>query len=234
MVKTVLILDTQTTGLTPLLGKCIEIGAILFDVPSRAVISQLSFLVPCTEPNPVQHINNIPSQLTTLQPSLLRPSLELFKNYVDLADLVVAHNVDFDRQWFGIDPLPQINKPWLCTMSDFSWPGTKTRPSVTAVALAHGIPVWAAHRALTDCIYLAQIFERCPDLQASIENAASPRTLYQALVSFDDRQLAKDAGFAWNTDGLKRWTRKLTKPEAEALPFKTKPVALPFKTKPVS
>jgi DNA polymerase-3 subunit epsilon len=90
------------------------------------------------------------------------------------------------------------------------------------LALAHGIPVWAAHRALTDCIYLAQVFERCDDLQGLLQNAQQPRFLYQALVSYDDRQLAKDAGFSWNNDGSKTWTRKLTEAEAGELPFATR------------
>ena len=41
---TLLIIDTETTGLDPELDHCLEVGAILFDVPSRSVLAQQSFL----------------------------------------------------------------------------------------------------------------------------------------------------------------------------------------------
>jgi DNA polymerase-3 subunit epsilon len=221
--QNILILDTETTGLSPADSVCIEVGAILFNVPQKAVVTQLSFVLPCLL-NPAEHINHIPASVTTLGPGP-EAGLSLFMQLVEQSDAIVAHNVDFDQQWFGQGNLPAIDKPWICTMSDVSWPkhlGIKNRPSVISLALAHGVPVWAAHRALTDCIYLAQVFERCDDLQGLLQNAQQPRFLYQALVSYDDRQLAKDAGFSWNNDGSKTWTRKLTEAEARELPFATR------------
>jgi DNA polymerase-3 subunit epsilon len=221
--QNVLILDTETTGLSPKDSQVIEVGAILFSVPNKAVITQLSFVLPCII-NTAEHVNHIPPVVTSLGPGP-QAGLSLFQQLVDTSDAIVAHNVDFDKQWFGIGPLPEIHKPWICTMTDVPWPkrlGIKNRPSVTALALAHSIPVWAAHRALTDCIYLAQIFERCDDLQTLLQAAQEPRQVYQALVSYDDRHLAKEAGFAWNTDGTKTWTNKLTQLEADALPFQTR------------
>lgn len=44
-----LILDTETTALCPDDGDCIEVGAVLFAVTSRAVLTQVSFLLPCQE-----------------------------------------------------------------------------------------------------------------------------------------------------------------------------------------
>ena len=38
--RTLLILDTETTGLDPETHHCVEVGAILFDVQSRAVLAQ--------------------------------------------------------------------------------------------------------------------------------------------------------------------------------------------------
>ena len=223
--QTLLILDTETTGLSPDDSQCIEVGAILFDVPHRAVLNQVSFLIPSLE-NGAEAINKIPAAITLIkQPTL--PLLTAFYEMAKTADAVIAHNAAFDRKWFGIEPLPAIDAPWICSMDDISWPAElrlKSRPSVTALALAYGVPVWAAHRALTDCIYLAQVFERCAELEALLLGALEPRFLYRANVSYDDRELAKAAGFRWNEDVQRAWSRRLTVREAQALTFSVTPV----------
>lgn len=170
-----------------------------FSVPHRCVLSQLSFLLPATS-NPAIAVNGIDPKATQLsQP--WHQSLQLFEAMAAAADVAVAHNACFDRRWFGCGQLPCIDMPWVCSMEDLAWPkalGLKARPSLRDLALAFSIPVWAAHRALTDCIYIAQVFERCDDLEALLLEALEPRQLYQAQVSYAQRQLAKDAGFRWN------------------------------------
>jgi DNA polymerase-3 subunit epsilon len=112
-------------------------------------------------------------------------------------------------------------------MEDVRWPAERqlrARPSVRDLALAYGIPVWAAHRALTDCIYLAEVFQRCDDLEQLIAQGLEPRRLVRARVSFDDRHLARDAGFRWNDPVKGAWTRRLTHREETELPFAVVPV----------
>lgn len=204
---------------------CIEVGCILFSVALRQPVIQLSFVLPCLA-NPAQDVNGIQPALTTLGPEPAA-GLALFERLLEKADAVVAHNSDFDRQWFGRGLLPEINKPWICTMADVPWPPAlrlKGRPSVTALALAHGVPVWAAHRALTDCIYLAQVFERQDDLPELLETAMLPRFTYQALVSYDERHLAKEAGFSWDSKA-RIWTRRMQETETAKLGFATRKVS---------
>ncbi|MGB1622179.1 MAG: 3'-5' exonuclease [Synechococcus sp.] len=223
---TLLILDTETTGLDPEQDHCIEVGCILFDVASRSVLMQQSFLLP-VEANAAEVINHIPPEISRLvQP--WQPALTLFAQLVDAADVVVAHNAAFDRQWFGRGLLPQIHKPWLCTMEDIRWPADRQlrpRPSVRDLALAYGIPVWAAHRALTDCIYLAEVLARCDDLDQLLERGMEPRQLMRAQVSYANRSLAKEAGFRWNEPVPGCWSRRLSHREAAELPFDVTPVS---------
>ncbi len=42
--ENILILDTETTGLDNEIDDCLEVGSILFNVPSRSVLAQQSFL----------------------------------------------------------------------------------------------------------------------------------------------------------------------------------------------
>ncbi|MFM2172109.1 MAG: hypothetical protein RLZZ54_36 [Cyanobacteriota bacterium] len=220
-----LIIDTETTGLDPQNDRCIEVGAVLFDVAHRSVLSQVSFLLPC-EHNAAKGVNGIEASLTK-QPHPWQQGLQCFEALLDTADLLVAHNAAFDRQWFGQDPLPPIRKPWLCTMEDIRWPADRQlrpNPSVRDLALAYAVPVWAAHRALTDCIYLAQVFERCSDLELLLERGLEPRRLYRARLSYEERHRAREAGFRWNQPVSGAWSRKLSEREAALLPFPVVPV----------
>ena len=222
---TLLILDTETTGLEPASAQCIEVGAVLFQVPQRAVLAQVSFLLPA-QANPAEAINGIPAAVTRLaQP--WRAGLQHFEALVAAADAVLAHNAGFDAQWFGRDPLPAINKPWICSMEDIRWPAERQlrgTPSVRDLALAYGVPVWAAHRALTDCIYLVQVLERCGDLEALLAAALQPRLLYRANLPYAERHRAKEAGFRWNHPVAGAWSRRLSQQEVSALPFAVQPV----------
>lgn len=219
---TLLILDTETTALTPAQGQCIEVGAILFSVPTRTVLTQVSFLLPC-ENNPAEAINGIAASATRLQQPWPE-ALTCFNAMVEACDAVLAHNAAFDRQWFSSanPPLTELDRPWICSMDDMRWPSDrqlKPNPSVRDLALAYGVPVWAAHRALTDCIYLAQVLERCDELEQQLQAALEPRRLYKAQLSYSERHLAKKAGFRWNDAVQGAWTRRLSQREAKALPF---------------
>jgi DNA polymerase-3 subunit epsilon len=223
--RQLLILDTETTALSPQQGSCIEVGAVLFDVASRAILMQVSFLLPCQD-NPALAINGIPAAVTRL-PQPWQSGLACFQAMLASADAVLAHNVSFDRQWFGQAQLPPLTRPWICSMEDIRWPADRrlqARPSVRDLALAYGVPVWAAHRALTDCTYLVQVLQRCPDLELLLQQALEPRRLVRARVSYDERQLAKEAGFRWNEPVRGAWSRRLSEREIAALPFAVDPI----------
>ena len=224
---TVLILDTETTGLDPQRDRCLEVGAILFSVSARSVLAQQSFLLP-VESNPAEPINRIPAAVTRL-PQPWTGALRWFDDLLAAADVLVAHNAAFDRQWFGRDPLPAVSHPWLCSMEDLHWPAERQlrcRPSLRDLALAYGVPVWSAHRALTDCIYLAEVFARCDDLETMLLHGLEPRQLVRAKVSYNDRHLAREAGFRWNDPVKGAWTRRLSQREIKSLNFPIEDVQL--------
>jgi DNA polymerase-3 subunit epsilon len=223
--RTLLIVDVETTGIEFDANAPIEIGAILFDVLHRAVIHQVSGLLPSAAPNGAVACNRIPDSLLEepVVGAVAHAIVGLIDSLYQHADAVVAHNVQFDQQW--LQPLLGARDvPWLCTLRDFRWnrPGLRSAPSLVDLALAHGVPVWAAHRALTDCTYLAQVLASRDDLPELLLDAQTPQSLYQALVSFDHREQAKSAGFQWQSHMPKMWTRYLREDEAAALPFKVR------------
>jgi DNA polymerase III subunit epsilon len=219
-----LIIDTETTGLNPTCDRVIELGAILYSVEYQTVLHQLSTLLSAPD-NPAERINRIPAAvLPTISPVLMQQSLLIFQTMVDQADYVVAHNAAFDRKWFNGTHLPELHRqgdplPWLCTMDDFTFPlQNRSGDSLINLALAHGIGVGSAHRALTDCQLIAALFDRMDDLSNLIALARQPKIMFQAMVEYDDRHLAKSAGFKWNSDH-RVWLRRMTEAEALQLPF---------------
>ena len=76
------------------------------------------------------------------------------------------------------------------------------------------------HRALSDCFYISEVFKKCDNLEELLLKATEPRFLYKALISYQDRSLAKNAGFRWNSPVQGAWSRKLTTDEAKNLDFR--------------
>ena len=220
-VGSILILDTETTGLDENNDEVVEIGCILFNVPSKSVLSQLSFLLP-VEINEAEFINGISVDVSNvMQP--WKEGIQFFLKLVEACDFIVAHNAAFDKKWFGKDNLPSLDKKWICSLDDINWSfrkNIKSRPSVTDLALGFNIPVWNLHRALSDCYYLSEVFKKIDNLEDILLKATEPKYLYKAIVSYEDRLLAKNAGFRWNSPVQGAWTRKLSETEATELDFK--------------
>lgn len=170
MIENVLILDTETTGLHPDKGaQIIELGAILYNVKHKAILQQFSTLFPC-ETNPVEHINHISAELTKgkyMADHMKDALISMIAN----CDAFVAHNAPFDRNFLLADArMGDLfhSKPWICTQRDFKWPALLTRFRLQDVCGAMGIPYVEAHRALTDCNFIAQCFSKIDDLEERI------------------------------------------------------------------
>jgi len=222
-----LIIDTETTGVDAAQDSVIEIGAVLYSCPYQTTLFQISFLL-CAQDNPAEGINRIPpSALKCLPAELQQQSLQMLQSMAAQATYVVAHNADFDRQWFDDIRLPVLKNSyrhplkWLCTMSDMTWP-RQNRPgeSLVNLALNHGIGIGSAHRALTDCQLIAELFNRITqdELASLVKQAVRPKAFFRANVSYDDRHLAKEAGFQWYGQE-KMWARWIAKEDAARLPF---------------
>lgn len=220
--KRALIIDTETTGLSPDVDRCIEVGCILYDLELAAPVVAYSSLIGQVDPsNGAEAINRI-------APSLIKEAPNgalvwgIVEQLVKSADVVLAHRAEFDR---GFVPAElRTVRPWCCTKFHVEWPLGKVGDHLVHLALAHGVGILAAHRALTDCDILARLLTRVAemghDLDAMLTRAMRPRVRAIAHVSYDDREKAKAAGFSW--DGAKReWWREMPIEDVGALPFRT-------------
>jgi DNA polymerase-3 subunit epsilon len=219
----VLIIDCETTGLSPDKGaELIEIGAILYNVPNRAILAQCSTLLPVkvigqeeTHGISLQTANAVPLHVEKAAHHLLS-EMALDCSYI------VAHNAAFDRQFLSYFDMVT---DWLCTYEDFDFAPYK-KQNLVSLALAHGIAVKSAHRALNDCGLIAEIFSKRSDLEQLIEaaiiRAKSPKVWVRALVDFHSRELAKAARFTPHQENgkFKDWRKQMKECDLESLNFK--------------
>lgn len=173
-IETVLILDTETTGLHPDKGsQMIEVGAILYSAKHKCVLQSFASLFPCVE-NPVEHVNNIKPEVTQepMPHKLVLPHLiEMANN----AQACVAHNAEFDIKFLDAT-WPQIpqkwkERKWICTKKDFKWPVPLYRNRLEDICNAMGVPYIDAHRALIDCHFIALCFSKVADLVLRLDQA---------------------------------------------------------------
>lgn len=218
--KNILILDTETTGLDPAKDSVIEVAAVLYSVEHATVLETFSTLVTAFS-NPAEHINRIPDAALA---NAAHPAAAWarVRELATRAEAYVAHRAEFDHS-FTPEAVASV-LPWICSKFDIEWPKQKQPgSSLVQLVLEHDLGVAYAHRAAADCDMLARLFTRSrelgADLNAMLERAMRPKADFVALVSYDDREKAKQAGFRWEPD-RKRWKRRMFIEDAGALPFK--------------
>jgi DNA polymerase-3 subunit epsilon len=209
------IIDTETTGVDPERDQIVEVAAILYSLSHAAPIESISYLVPCAE-NPAIIVNGIAPNLTTLS-----EDMGLVLDNMEARSIAyVAHNASFDQSFLKRDAIP-----FVCSMRHIDWPVPCGSKALVAIALAHGIGVASAHRAMADCDTISRLLTRVHemgvDLEQLIARALLPRVKIKALVSYDDRQLAKDARFQWDGDTM-TWWREFIEGEVPEFAFKTR------------
>lgn len=219
------IVDTETTGLDPTVDRVIEVACVLYSVKHACITETWSTLI-WAEENPAEHVNHISAEVLRSYGWRYRPNEHLTK-MVSLCSLWCAHRAEFDAGFLAQFCPEFSSRPMVCTKFDVEWPKCKIGSSLVETALAHGVPVFANHRAITDCLLLAQTFTACAkdgaDLQAIFAKAMRPKAVFQALVSFEDKDLAKVAGFRWEPE-TRRWLRRMAIADAPGLGFPTRHV----------
>lgn len=214
-----LVLDTETSGLSPEKDQIVELACALFHVESRQILGSFSCLLPFEgETLETEKITGISKEMTRLVPLIVGAHFfDIFQACWSQSDVVIAHNAEFDRGFIERF-YPQFpKKRWVCSYREIEH-------SVPAGKIVHmcadlGIPIAGAHRALNDVLMLCEILKLNQDLELYLSPDAK-RYQVQAKVSFEQKDLAKNAGFQW--DANKRiWVKTffLKKPEPTLFPF---------------
>ena len=150
----ILILDTETTGLSAQ-DEPIEVALALFEVDENGIlIADLQTYVGRRQPSvPIGHV--------ALKIHGIRPSEvagkdfdhELVRALIASADILVAHNADFDARMLKSLFPEVLIKDWRCTFKQWPWPSAPGARLSNAAKLL-GVEEHASHSALGDVTVL--------------------------------------------------------------------------------
>lgn len=209
-VQRVLVLDTETTGLSHASDKIIELAMLLVQVD--AATGQPFGPVETFEgfEDPGMPIPEVAKQVTGISDDMVRGQRlddAQVQALIDRADLVVAHNAGFDRPFVEARFPGFAHKPWACSFADIDWKALGAESAkLSALAQDQGW-FYDAHRALVDCQALLQVLghrvgeDGLNGLQRLMAAAASPSYKLRATGSpFDSKDKLKARGYRWDGD----------------------------------
>lgn len=208
--RRVLVLDTETTGLSHAGNQIIELAMLLVQVDTAT--GQPFGRVETFEgfEDPGMPIPEVARQVTGITDEMVRGQHLDDARVEDLlarADLVIAHNAGFDRPFVEARFPGFLNKPWACSFADIDWK-TQGAASAKLSALAQDRGwFYDAHRALVDCHALLQVLS-CSDAESAttglsrlITAVAQPSYKLRACgAPFESKDKLKGRGYRWDGD----------------------------------
>jgi DNA polymerase-3 subunit epsilon len=217
-------IDFETTGLNSTEDRIIEIGCVLWNWSAATPLQLLSEFV-----HPERLIPEEITKLTGITDAHVdeygiseREAMIELDILFSRADYAMAFNgFNFDQPFYistckrlGIEPSGIF---WLDASADVKYaPEIKTR-NLQHLAAEHLVLNPFRHRAVFDVLTMLKIAQGY-DLDAIIARAAEPTLFVQALVSFEEKDLAKERGYHWCAPKKIWWkSAKQSDHEAEKL-----------------
>ena len=219
-------IDVETSGLDPANDRIIEIGAVTFDWDTKMPMQILSELVdPTMEdsewklPEEITGITGITFDALGKYGAFERDVLVKLESMIQFADYYVAHNGNiFDRPFmeaaYGRHSMTMLDRPWLDTIEDVKFPESIKTRNLHHLGADHMVLNPFRHRACFDVLTMFKVMEHY-DLDAIIARSKEPTVYVQALVSFNEKEFAKEKGFRWCSD-KKIWWKQFKASDFEA------------------
>jgi DNA polymerase-3 subunit epsilon len=189
-----IIVDLETTEEEN--PKVNEVGAVLYSVKHQCVVGCYSSLVSTNSeglpgvPNTISQIDPIAVEYYGICPrNLVQKICDGVGVLESSGYFFVAHNVEHEQQY--------LNYPnWLCTYRDFDlFPKNYVgKRDLFSMAIANGVGISQGHRAIYDCLLIAEIFNRRKDLKADFEYAQLP--FLELIAAKDD--ITTTRGYRWD------------------------------------
>jgi DNA polymerase III subunit epsilon len=211
--RSALFLDVETTGLDPTNDEIIQLAMVRFTYSLDGKICDVS--------EPFDRLRQpskpIPPEITALtgltDASVLGRQIDQdeVSAFAAKADLVIAHNAAFDRQFIEkLFPL-FVLKPWACSMDDVDWRDEGFESTKLAyLAMEFGF-FYDRHNAVDDCLAAIEILDQSLPksgklaLSNLLANARKPSWRIWAENSpYETKDILKARGYRWVNDPIKQ------------------------------
>jgi len=202
-----IVLDTETTGLDTANDKIIELGFIAFeyDASSGKIYNIIHRYDGFEDPN--EPLSDIVKQVTGITDDMLKnKSLDdgEINHWLAKADLIIAHNAEFDRQMLERRlPAPSdIN--WACTFNDINWQAENiTSLKLDYIAYKLGY-FFEGHRAVNDAEATLHLLTKALPETGKLAMAellkharTKSRRFFAIGAPFDKKNELKARGYRW-------------------------------------
>lgn len=224
--KRMVILDTETTGMSYEQDRIIELGMVTVSYsPSEMRVTAIENVVSLYE-DPDRPIPELITRITGITDDQVKGK-RIDDGIVegvmagDPSPLVVAHNAKFDRAFFDLR-FPQMRQlPWACSASQVNWSERGFEGHKLEYLLLKSGYFYDGHRASTDCLAMAWLFHLRPDVFANLLDEARKRTVVVRAMGapFGVKDVLKARGYSWH-DGAKgpsnHWWNEVAEAELDA------------------
>jgi DNA polymerase-3 subunit epsilon len=206
----VLVLDTETTGLSHQTDKIIELAMLLVQVDASTGVPFGPVEMFEGFEDPGMPIPAVAKEVTGISDDMVqghRLDDAQVAAMVARADLVVAHNAGFDRPFVEARFPVFADKAWACSFADIDWRAAGAGSSkLSALAQGHGW-FYDAHRAQVDCHALLQVLARpvpkSPATGLSQLMVASAQASFKLRATgspFESKDQLKARGYRWDAE----------------------------------
>lgn len=213
--RRVLVLDTETTGLSHAVDKIIELAMLLVAVDTETGLPLGPVEAFEGFEDPGMPIPDVAKQVTGITDEMVqgqRLSDEAVLALLAKADVVIAHNAGFDRPFMEARFPAFASKPWACSFADIDWKAAGAESAkLSALAQDRGW-FYDAHRALVDCHALLQVLstptmdDAPTGLTHLLEASGQPSYRLKATGSpFESKDKLKGRGYRWDGDARVWW-----------------------------
>jgi DNA polymerase III subunit epsilon len=197
--------DIETTGLNVETDRVTEVGFVLWDAYKKKTIYAGSKLVS----NRI--ISKEIEQLTGIDQHMIDKFGEnevsvfnLVQDYMNQADYIISHNGNlYDKPLtfneFKRNSIEPPNKPWIDTTTDVPFDPKITTRSLKYLASEKEFVNPFPHRALFDVLTMLKIVSYF-DPDVIRDHSLAKTFLIKALVTRDNKELAKSRGYRWNPE----------------------------------
>jgi len=225
LVRSCVVLDTETTGLNRTEDQIIEIGLveIKFNSETGDALSAENVYTAFQDPGAplsaeVKAITGITDEMVKGQSI----DWSIVGNLIADADFVVAHNAAFDRPFVERHVPASSSKIWGCSLKQIDWSAKGYAiQKLEILGIYHGFFI-DAHRALNDTkalsylLSLKDISTGRTYLNELVGNAQRPFVrVIAARAPFESKDHLKSRRYTWDTAN-KYWAKSIYKDELQA------------------